>query len=265
MELAERHGWTDDPAVGVACTVVGVVLVYRGQPDEAEPWVQRAERTLTAETHPIAVLASVPARDAGADAGSNAEAALAALEAATAGTAARRPQHYLFPRIRALLVHSLVRLGEVERAEQFLAGLGEQDRQRANSASPPRRCGLRKTTRTPRSPSSPPSGTSASVSEDYWGFWRARADVLEAPPGTRSAIRPPPTAPSSAHLTCPSADGAVTPFLLYPAAGPARPPHPAPHRPCRPDRRDPRPARRKPDGAAAGRRRRPGPSCCWSR
>ena len=57
VELAERHGWTDDPAVGLACTVVAVVLTWQGQPDEAEPWVQRAERTLTADTQPAAVLA----------------------------------------------------------------------------------------------------------------------------------------------------------------------------------------------------------------
>ena len=56
VELAERHGWTEDPAVGVACTAVGLVLTYQGQPDEAEPWVHRAERTLTAETQPAAVL-----------------------------------------------------------------------------------------------------------------------------------------------------------------------------------------------------------------
>ena len=46
VELAERHGWTGDPAAGIACMVVGLVLVWQGQPDEAEPWVQRAERTL---------------------------------------------------------------------------------------------------------------------------------------------------------------------------------------------------------------------------
>jgi LuxR family transcriptional regulator, maltose regulon positive regulatory protein len=37
VELAERHGWTDDPAVGTACTVVGLVLVWQGRPDAAEP------------------------------------------------------------------------------------------------------------------------------------------------------------------------------------------------------------------------------------
>ena len=69
VELAERHGWTGDPAAGMACTAVAVVLVWQGQPDAAEPWVQRAERTLTADTQPAAVLAiRHPPRDARAGA-----------------------------------------------------------------------------------------------------------------------------------------------------------------------------------------------------
>src|SRR5262249_40043946 len=48
-ELGERHGWTDDPAVAVASTVMGLVLVGQARQDEAEAWVQRAERTITAE------------------------------------------------------------------------------------------------------------------------------------------------------------------------------------------------------------------------
>ena len=45
VELAERHGWTGDLAAGIACTAVGLVLVCQGRPDEADPWVQRAERS----------------------------------------------------------------------------------------------------------------------------------------------------------------------------------------------------------------------------
>jgi LuxR family maltose regulon positive regulatory protein len=44
-ELAERHGWADEPAAGLASLVVGGVLAWQGRPEDAEPWVQRAERT----------------------------------------------------------------------------------------------------------------------------------------------------------------------------------------------------------------------------
>jgi len=38
--------------------------------------------------------------------------------------------HYLVIVTLALLIHALVRLGDTDRAEQALAGLGEQDRDR---------------------------------------------------------------------------------------------------------------------------------------
>jgi LuxR family maltose regulon positive regulatory protein len=52
MKLARRHGWTDEPAAGTACAVLGAVLAWQGRPEEAEPWVQRAEQTLRAEAEP---------------------------------------------------------------------------------------------------------------------------------------------------------------------------------------------------------------------
>ena len=54
IELAEQHGWTDEPAAGTAYVVLGAVLVWQGRPEEAEPWVQRAERTVRAEAEPAA-------------------------------------------------------------------------------------------------------------------------------------------------------------------------------------------------------------------
>ena len=51
-ELAERHGWTDEPGAGTACMVLGAVLAWQGQPEKAEPWIQRAERIIRAEAEP---------------------------------------------------------------------------------------------------------------------------------------------------------------------------------------------------------------------
>jgi LuxR family maltose regulon positive regulatory protein len=52
IELAERHGWTDDPTAGIPCALIGTVLAWQGQLEEAQSWVQRAERTLSAEAGP---------------------------------------------------------------------------------------------------------------------------------------------------------------------------------------------------------------------
>src|SRR5262249_43131107 len=127
-ELAEQHGWTDEPGAGFASGIVGAVLVWQARLEGAEPWIERAERTLRAGTEPAVGRAChhVPAwlelarrRDADA---------LAAFQAADrlAGRLAR-PTLMVLPN-QAFLVQTLVRLGETQRAEQALAALAEQDR-----------------------------------------------------------------------------------------------------------------------------------------
>jgi LuxR family transcriptional regulator, maltose regulon positive regulatory protein len=49
IELAEQHGWTEEPAAGAAYGMLGAVLAWQGRTAEAEPWVQRAGRTIRAE------------------------------------------------------------------------------------------------------------------------------------------------------------------------------------------------------------------------
>ena len=131
VELARRHGWTDEPAAGIAYAVLATVLAWQGRLEEAEGWIQRAERTVRAEAEPAAgvrvhylrgLLELARGRDADALAAFRAAERLAGLLAAP---------HLLVLRVRALLLHALVRLGETEPAEQALAGLGDQDRERA--------------------------------------------------------------------------------------------------------------------------------------
>ncbi len=45
IELAERHGWGEESLAGMACAQLGIVLLYQGRLDEAEPWLERAEVT----------------------------------------------------------------------------------------------------------------------------------------------------------------------------------------------------------------------------
>ncbi len=218
VELAERHGWTDDPATGMACSVVAIVLTWQGQPDEAEPWVERAERTLTAETQPAAVLGIPIVRGTLELERDRDAAALAALEAGELLARRLAGQHYLAARIRALLVHSLARLGQAERAEQFLAGLDEPDRERGE---------IRVATAALRLAQGDPQAALAAlapvekdpVAEDYWGFWQARADMLEAL--ARDALGEPDAADAAVEraLDLSERSGDMTPFLLYPAAG----------------------------------------------
>jgi LuxR family maltose regulon positive regulatory protein len=130
VELAERHGWTEEPAASIAYQTLGGALTGQGRPEEAEPWVQRAERTVRPDAEPAAgvrvhsvrgLLQLARGRDADA---------LAAFRAAERLGGFLAAPHYLLTAARAWQLLALVRLGEAEQAEQALAGLGEQDRDR---------------------------------------------------------------------------------------------------------------------------------------
>jgi len=128
-ELAERHGWTDEPAAGFASLGVGGRLAWQGRLAEAEPWIQHAERTLRSEAEPAAAMAVRTIRGLlelarGGDAD-----ALAAFQAADRLAGRLAEPNYLVPANRSFLLQTLVRLGDTERAEQALAALGDRDRE----------------------------------------------------------------------------------------------------------------------------------------
>jgi LuxR family maltose regulon positive regulatory protein len=130
IELARRHGWTEEPAAGIAYLTFGSVEVGQGRPEDGEAWAQRAERTVTAEAEPAARLAVHYVRGRlelgrGRDAD-----ALAAFRAAERLAARLDAPNLLLARARAMQVYILVRLGDTERAEQMHAGFGDQDGER---------------------------------------------------------------------------------------------------------------------------------------
>jgi LuxR family transcriptional regulator, maltose regulon positive regulatory protein len=217
VELAERHGWTDEPAAGFAniARTLGTVLAYQGRPEEAEPWIQRAERILRAEVEPVEGLATRSMRGLLELArGSDAD-ALAAFQAAD--RLARRlaePSMAVLPN-RSLLVQTLVRLGETDRAEQALAALTDQDRD-----SGPMRIGLAVLRLAQHNPQAtiraltPLLDGSAPVS---WPGWLAQAFLLEAI--ARDALGDEGAAGRALEhaLDLAEPDGVLSWFLLNPA------------------------------------------------
>ena len=129
VELARRHGWTDELPAAIACAVLGFTLAWQGRLEQAAPWVQRAERTLRAETDPAAGVGIHYARGVlelgrGRDAD-----ALAALQAAERLARRLAEPPYFLASVRSLRLFALMRLGDTRRVEQDLAGLSEQDRE----------------------------------------------------------------------------------------------------------------------------------------
>ena len=200
-----------------AYLMLGAVLAWQGQPEEAEPWVQRAERTIRAEAEPAAgvgvhhvrgVLELAHGRDADA---------LAAFQAAERLARPLAAPNLLVTAMRAFLVQTLVRLGETERAEQAIAGLGEQERERGE---------LRMALAVLRLTQDDPHAAIAALAPVLdgsaplvWPTWLAQAFLLEAI--ARDALGDEDAAGRALEraLDCAEPDGALLPFLLHPVPG----------------------------------------------
>jgi LuxR family maltose regulon positive regulatory protein len=217
VELARRHGWAEEQAAGLAYVILGAVLAWQMRPVEAESWVQRAERVLRAEAEPASVLGMYRARGALELARGRDASALAAFEAAVRlGERLTRP-HMLLTPARAQLLHTLVRLGEVERAERTLADLGEHDRDRGE---------IRIATAVLRLAQHDPRAATASLAPVLdgsaplvWPGWLAHAFLLEAI--SRDTLGEEDTACRALEraLGWAEPDGVLLWFLLHPVPG----------------------------------------------
>jgi LuxR family transcriptional regulator, maltose regulon positive regulatory protein len=127
IELAEQHGWGEEPLAGMAYAQVGFVLLYHGRLDDAEPWLERGERTLRTEVEPAAGMSLRHARALLELARDRPQEALAASRGAELAATLVGP-HTFVTWMRSRTLHTLVRLGQTERAEQALAELGEDER-----------------------------------------------------------------------------------------------------------------------------------------
>ena len=217
VELARRHGWTDEPAAGIAYAVLATVLTWQGRLEEAESWIQRAERTVRAEAEPAAgvgvhyvrgLLELARGRDADA---------LPAFRAAERLAGLLAVPHLLVIRVRVWLVHALVRLGETDRAERALAGLSDQDRDRAE---------IRIATAVLRLAQDDPQAATAVLAPVLEGAapappgtWLAHAFMLEAI--AQEALGDPAAAGRAVEqaLDLAEPDGVLLAFLIHPAPG----------------------------------------------
>jgi LuxR family maltose regulon positive regulatory protein len=214
--LAERHGWTDESAFGVACTALGFTLAWQGRPEEAESWIEHSERTVTAEAEPGAAAVVSIARGILEAARGRDQDALAAFRAAER-LAARLNAPPVVPEARAWQMFVLVRLGATGDAEEALAGLEERARERVDVRVAT--AALRLAQDDPRAAAAtlaPVLDGSVSV---FPGMWLALAFLLEASAqnalGGQDA-----TGRALEHaLDLAEPNGAVLPFLLHPAPG----------------------------------------------
>jgi LuxR family transcriptional regulator, maltose regulon positive regulatory protein len=217
IELAEPHGWTDEPAAGMAFVILGGALTGQGRLEDAEPWVQRAERTVRADAEPAVAVTVQSVRGLleltrGRDAD-----ALAAFRAAERLARLLAAPHYLVPAARARQLQALVRLGEIELAEQALAELGEEDRDRGE---------VHIATAVLRLAEGDPSEATVALgpvlagsAPVVAGTWLVHSFLLEAI--ARDALGDPGAAEHALEraLDVAEPDGMLFPFLLHPVPG----------------------------------------------
>ena len=126
IELARRHGWTDEPAAGIAYNTLAAGGIWRRQLEEAADWVRRAERTLRAEADPMTAIVIRYIRALLELARGRYQEVLATFEAAERLSRLLDAPDWPLMRARALRLHALVRLGQTGRAEQDIAEIGKQ-------------------------------------------------------------------------------------------------------------------------------------------
>jgi LuxR family transcriptional regulator, maltose regulon positive regulatory protein len=217
IELARRHGWADDPLAGHAYLALGTALVWRGRLAEAEPWIQRAERTVLQEAEPAAALRLHYVRALFELAHGRGEDALAAFRAAERQAARLAARHPLARQVRALQLRTLVRMGATEQAEQALAELDEDERDAAE---------MRATVAALRLAQHDPLAATLALGPVIDGsapvthrVTLGEALLVEAT--ARDALGEPSAAGRALEraLDVAEPDGAVLPFLLHPVLG----------------------------------------------
>jgi LuxR family transcriptional regulator, maltose regulon positive regulatory protein len=127
VELAEHHGWGEEPVVAVACTMVGGAMLARGRLGEADRWLRRAEHALRAEVGVGPNLAFHDARGMLELASGRYQRALASFRTAEQLGALVEPAAPTVMRSHTL--QTLVKMGDLDSAEAGLAELGDYERQ----------------------------------------------------------------------------------------------------------------------------------------
>src|ERR1700749_2434835 len=216
IELARRHGWADEPAVGIAYNTLAAGGIWRRQLDEAADWVRRKERTVRADSEPMTAIAIRYIRALLELARGRDQEVLATFEAAERLARLLDAPDWPLMRARALRLYALVRLGETGRAEQDIAEIGKQG-QRSGE--------IRMALAALRIAQDDPHAATAALAPVLDGAvpvppttWLAHACLLEAI--ARDALGDPAAARDAMRraLDAATPDGVLVAFLFHPPA-----------------------------------------------
>ena len=124
---AETRGWGDDPVIAPALAMGGIELVYLGRFEEAERWLDRAERVLAPEVEGMTEVVTQHAIGLLRFAQGRLGEALAAFHA-TERLKARLSEDAMTIDPRSVLLQAHARMGDRAAAHAVLAKLSDEDR-----------------------------------------------------------------------------------------------------------------------------------------
>jgi LuxR family transcriptional regulator, maltose regulon positive regulatory protein len=215
IELARRHGWSEEPFVAIVYPMLAGSLIWLGELEEAERWLMEGEYALQSEAEPATAMLFQMVRGVLEIARGRDGTALAALQAA--GRLPGRPliaAHPLTTELRAFLLHVLVRLGETGQADAGLTETPGPERER-----PGIRTGvaaLRLTQDNPRAATAALAPVLDSSAPGSHQVWLITAFLLEA--SARDALGEREAAGRALEraLDLAEPEGLLFPFLLHP-------------------------------------------------
>jgi LuxR family transcriptional regulator, maltose regulon positive regulatory protein len=129
--IAEVHGLATNPIVALAFAIGAGSLAWLGRLDEAEQWLERAGLALRPGGDPGTELALHHARGLLRSGQGRLGEALAEFRSAARIQGILAGEHALMADLRARIILTQVRLGELSDARAALDSIGEQDRDRA--------------------------------------------------------------------------------------------------------------------------------------
>jgi LuxR family transcriptional regulator, maltose regulon positive regulatory protein len=216
IDLARQHGWSDEPFVAVAYTVLGGAMVSQGRLAEAERWLGHAARILLPAVEPAVGVHLYYARGGLELARGRHANAIAAFRAAQQLTETLVTPHTLAASMRAHMLQALVLLGETQQVERSVAELDAHERERGE---------MRDVTALLRLAEHDPQGATVALAPVLDGsvrahpVWVVAAALLEAI--ARDALGDPDAAEQAVEraLDLAEPDLMLFPFLIHPAPG----------------------------------------------
>jgi len=127
VRTAERHGWSEDPALVTSLATGAVTLLWLGRFDEAERWLDRGMHALQPDGEPGTELIVHYARGLLRLAQNRCEDALAALAAAERMQTLLAAEHAFAVAGRARAIQTQVRMGQLDAARAALADVGGEE------------------------------------------------------------------------------------------------------------------------------------------